>query len=111
MGQIYRESHRYLIWLEDGETLGIDSDLGLQWELKVDEDVRKSLQRLDTNLMRSRKDPHRCEDDLLAIHIESENFFYGLLEHPWFKQVRVYQEFLLSTTFAIRHIAYTYRSS
>lgn len=106
MGRIYLQCSRCLVWLDDGETLDIESDLDLEWEEKAGKDLQKALQKFTIETIAVSDQPdlsrqplarrHSTQKALSAEHYRVREHLLWFLEHPWFKRVWVYQEFLLA---------------
>ena len=119
MGQIYRRTTRCLVWMDDGQTLDIESDLELAWDTDAGPEVRRFLQFFrDEEAEQSPRIAQSASptDASFALRKMSSReqsrvreHLLWFLEHPWFRRTWVFQEFLLpkDSLFLIRDFQLT----
>jgi hypothetical protein len=118
MGQIYRRTSRCLVWMDDGETLDIPSDLELAWDTETGEEVRRFLRSFgeeeieQSSQVEQSMSPTEASSSSLTLRKTSSREYSRVrehllwfLEHPWFRRTWVFQEFLLpkEALFLIRY--------
>lgn len=85
MGQIYSRSFRCLVWLDDGNTLPIESDLEPAWATEIGEEVRRFLRCFTVG---EDEQPSYRAPALRRMSSQANvrEHLLWFLEHPWFRR-------------------------
>lgn len=96
MGEIYRRSSRCLIWVDNGQSLGIESEIELAWDRGAGEEVRRFLQSFSgEEIQHLLQSFGREEIQQLLLpfpgsfqkkQLEARDHLLWFLEHPWFRR-------------------------
>ena len=107
MGDIYGRCFRCLVWIDQDPYLDLDSGNEMDWDHGAAEDIREffhsfnvdaeeewqSLIGVEMRRTSSTGSPHSPVARRRS-HVRDNLLWF--LEHPWFKRVWVYQEFVLA---------------